>query len=308
MVRIDGRVEDDVRAAGKEILVRGEIGDGLLGIGGLVMIDGTVKGDLLGFGGQVRITPTGSVKGNAFVGCGEFRLDGGSIGGNLKGGAGSVYLNGSIKGAVELEVEEISFGPEYAASGGTTLKLERELDVSTLKNAPADLQMIIAPKKRFYQSAFFYWAFLASLIVGGLLIAFAKNFVRDYIDTSTRHIGKNFGIGILLVAAVPIAIVILLLMILTIPVGLMTLAIYLILLYLSSIFTAFVAGDYLQKLWHKNGAPLPFLSLLIGLLAVFLLAEVPFVGWLISLAVISFGCGSLILYIWNSARPANKTA
>jgi cytoskeletal protein CcmA (bactofilin family) len=307
-ITIDGEVKDDVRSAGKEILIRGTIGDGLIAMGEYVLIDGVVHGDVLAFGGKVHITPSGHVKGNVFVGSGEFRIDGGRVGGNIKGGAGSVYLNGSVKGVVELEVDEISFGEGNKAGGGTLLKLDHELDITQIENAPSDLQMIISPKKRFFQSVFFYWAFLAALIVGGLIIAFAKNFVRDYIDTAYHEIAKNLGIGILTIILVPIAVLILLLLVLTIPVGLIGLAIYLILLYLSSIFAAMVAGDYIQKFWHKNGSPLPFLSLLIGLVAVFLLTEVPFVGWLICLAVISFGCGSLILYIWNLVQPTDKAA
>jgi cytoskeletal protein CcmA (bactofilin family) len=306
-ITINGDVADDVRAAGSEVTVRGTIGDGFLGMGGMVLIEGEIGGDVIAYGGTVRLTPNTIIKGNVYIGCGEFHLDGGRIGGDIQGGADKIYLNGSIKGAVKLEAEEIAFGEQYAAAE-THLKLKREIDPGTLKNAPENLEIEVVPHEKFYQSGFFYWAFLAALIVGGLIIAFLKNFVRDYLDSAQRFIGRNLGVGILILVIVPIAVVILLVMVLTIPVGLITLALYLILLYLSSIFTALFAGDYIQKLWHKNGAPYLFLSLLIGLLAVFLLTELPFIGWLIEIAVISFGCGSLILYIWELLRPVNKTA
>ena len=306
-ITINGEVADDVRAAGSEITVRGKVGDGFLGMGGMILIEGEINGDVIAYGGRVRLTPNTVIKGNIFLGCGEFRLEGGRIGGDITGGADKTYLNGSVKGVVELKTKEIEFGEKYAAAG-TFLGLRQAIDVETLENAPDNLKIEVVPYKRFYQSAFFYWAFLSTLIVGGLIIAFLRNFVCDYIDSAKRAIGKKLGLGLLILIAVPIAVVILLVMILTIPVGLITLVFYLILLYLSSIFTALFAGDYVQRLWHKNGVPNLFLSLLIGLVVIFLLSELPFIGWLFEFAVISFGCGSFILYIWELLRPVNRAA
>jgi hypothetical protein len=306
-VTINGEVSDDVRAAGSEVTIRGKVGDGVIGMAGMVLIEGEINGDVIAFGGRVRLTPTTLIRGNLYLGCGEFRLEGGRVGGDITGGADKTYLNGSVKGIVNLETEEIEFGEEYTAAK-TDLELKREIDVASLKNAPDNLEIKVTPHKRFYQSAFFYWAFLSSLIVGGLIIAFLRNFVRDYIDSAGSVVGKNLGVGVLILIAVPIAVVILLVMVLTIPVGLITLAIYIILLYLSSIFTSLFAGDYIQRLWHKNGAPNLLVSLILGLLAVFLFTELPFIGWLIEILVISFGCGSLILYIWKLLKPVTQAA
>ena len=223
-ISIEGKVADDVLVGCRTLTVTGVIGDGLIFFGETVVIDGSVHGDIMAFGKEVRITDRAKLGGNLYVGCGQLRLDGAPVAGFLKGEVGDAYLNGPVGDEVELEVGHINFGQEYAAGGGTLLKLREELDRTKLDFEPADLETVVKPRDRFFQNVFFYWSFFALLVTGLILISLFRNFSTDLISWSRENIPANSGTGFLALVATPVIIVILTVFIVTIPAALILLA------------------------------------------------------------------------------------
>lgn len=305
---VEGEVLDDVLAGCRVLTVTGVVGDNVIGFAQTIIIDGEVNGDVLAFGGVVRITERARINGNVYVGTGDFRFEGGHIGGFLRGGAGDANLEGRIEGEVELEVGDIYFGPDYFAKGGTTLKLHKPIEEYELEHMPKDLEVIVIHHDMFFKTAFFFWSLLALLIVGMVIIGLFKNFSKDYLTYSKTGLGKNIGYGILVLILTPIAIAILAVLILTIPISLILLAAFLVLLYLSVAFAALYIGDYVLSIFRKepnnNGL---FLSMLIGVVLVSLLCHVPFVGGLFGFIIICFGTGSLVTYIWQLKHTSAST-
>ena len=95
-VNIEGKIQDDVLVGCRNFTLTGIINDGLIVFAENITIDGTVRGDVIAFGKQIRLTDRARLEGNIFIGCGEFTQEGAPIAGFLKGGAGSVYLNGPV--------------------------------------------------------------------------------------------------------------------------------------------------------------------------------------------------------------------
>ncbi len=285
----------------RQLTLHGKVNDQVLFFGESLIVDGEVNGDVLAFGGSVELTENALVHGNVLVGTGNFTMEGGRVDGYVRGGAGRAFLNGQVVKSVELKVKNINFGSGYHAGRGTMLTLKAPLDTTKAGNVPADLKITIRKPKHFYQRAYFYWSIAAMFVVGILMVAFMKNFVRDFISVSHQQALKNAGVGFVTLIVIPVAVVILLVLILTIPVSLILLAIYLVVLYLSFIFTAFSLGDYFLSLIQKNGsAPALGWSLLLGVITVALLPKIPVVGWIIKLAIICFGMGSLVIYFWQT--------
>jgi cytoskeletal protein CcmA (bactofilin family) len=307
-VTVEGKVLDDVHAGCRLLEIKGYVKDMVIGFAETITIDGQVDGDVLAFGKTVRVTPEARIKGNVFVGCGEFQFEGGHIGGNVTGGAGIVYLSGSVGGKVELEAGEISFGEEYQAHGGTILTLPKDISEYELSYVPDDLEVKIKPERKFFQSMFFFWFLVSLLISGFILLAIFKNFSRDYLAFARQKPGPGLGYGALVLFMTPVAIAILAILVLTIPVSLVLLAAYLVLLYISMLFSSLYVGDYVLSIFKKeDGSASMYLSMLAGVIIVVLLPKIPFVGWLFSLAIFSFGMGSFVLYVWQLKQNSNKT-
>jgi hypothetical protein len=299
-ITIDGEVTQDVLAGCEELQIHGKVGDMVIFFGSNLLIDGEIGGDVLAFGGKVRLTERAVINGNLFIGAGYFNMEGGLIGGNIRGGVGRALFNGIVGEDVELETGSVRFGENYRSAGGTRLTLHEELDEEKAGYIPENLETTIKKKHRFFQGVFFYWSLIAMFIVGILIIAFFKDFSRDYVAFSGQSIAKHLGVGFLALVAAPVAIVILLILVFTIPVALITLAIYLILLYFSFVFTALYVGDYLLGLIRKDESPKSLIwPLLLGVILVLLFPKLPFIGWFFALVIMCFGLGTFVSYIWN---------
>lgn len=308
-ITVRGEVAQDVLAGCETLEIQGKVGDMVIFFGSDLLVDGEIGGDLLAFGGKVRITERGIIKGNLILGAGELLLEGGRVDGYVRGGAGYARLDGTVGQYLEMEAGHVRFGTNYSAPGGTKLTLPKELDREKTGPLPDNLEIKIEKRRLFFQSLAFYWWLIALLITGILLVVLFKNFSRDYLTFAGKDLWKNLGAGFLALVVAPVAILILLLLVVTIPVGLILLALYLIVLYLSLIFTALFVGDYLWKLFQKesSGSSL-VLPVVLGVILVVLIPKIPFIGWLVALAVICFGLGSFITYIWNLRRSNGTSA
>lgn len=306
-INVEGEIGEDFFGAAQEINIRGKVNDMVFGAGESITIDGEVGGDVVAFASEVRITPRAHIHGNLFVGCGSLSMDGGIITGWTRGAAGDLYLNGSVGDSVSLEAGKVRFGNNYSASQGTHLTLKEDLDRSA-PNLPRNLAISIKKESAFYERGFFYWSLIAMFIVGLLISLIFKNFTNSLLNYAGKNILKNTGIGFLLLIASPVVIAILVILIITIPVALILLALYLIVLYLSSILTGLYVGKYVLELTWKKGRRLNLvLPLTVGLIIIVLLSHLPVVGWLVKLAVISYGMGSFVMYLWER-KAANHSS
>jgi hypothetical protein len=304
---LDGTIEDDIIAAGRTVLIKGSVGDMVIAMGEKVFIDGEVGGDVLAFGGEVRFTERATVKGNVYVGAANVRLEGGQIGGWLKGGAGTVWLNGAVAGRVILETDEVDFGPDYQAGQGTKLTLPAPLDRENTAYVPEDLEIVIEEKDAFYESGFFYWSLISMFVTGLLLGLVFKQPTRNLLEYTSQNVLKNTGIGFLIVFLTPLAIALLIFPLITLPVALILAAIYLITLYVGLLFSGLFLGSYLFSLLQKGEAlgslVFPFV---IGLIIIMSIAQIPIVGSLIKLVLICLGSGSLGVYFWSIKESSDQ--
>jgi hypothetical protein len=88
------------------------------------------------------------------------------------------------------------------------------------------------------------------------------------------------------------------------PLGLTAMVAWLLALYLAKILVANFIGRTLL-LSDMNSLSSVVLSLLVGLLLVFIAFNLPYIGWLIHFLVVVIGFGALIMTIFNSFRPSH---
>lgn len=323
-VEVLGRIEGDVFAAGQFLTIEGSIADNLTAgfqsvkihgdVGGMVVaaaqtivVDAEIGDDLYAFGSEVRITENGVVRGNVIVGCGFFRLEGGRVEGWVEGGSGTAFLNGTVKDSVILETGSVDFGKNFQAKG-TRLTTSQAFDAEEMQHIPENLKIVLDPGEPFFRSIFFYASFLSAFVIGALLAWLFPTFTYNLLTFAGNDLLRTSGIGFLALLGIPVGIIILGIMIVTIPLTLIALALYLILLYVSSIISGFVIGHYvLRRAEQPVTTGNLILALLLGLLIVYLLAEIPFLGWLFTLLFVCFGTGGVITYLW-SLRPSGASS
>jgi hypothetical protein len=302
-VTIAGEVYDNVTVAAQTVTLRGNIGGTVISTGQTVIIDGKIDSDVIVFSGDVRITENSSISGNLFVGTGYLRMEGGNIGGWIHGGAGEIYLNGKVKDSVIIGTDKASFGKNYSAKG-TKLEVKDDFVLSEVVNPPEDLETVLVDEDNVFSTIFFFWSLISMFIVGLLIALFFKNSTKQIVAYANDNILKNLGIGFIALVVIPVLAAILLLLIITIPAALILTGLYLILLYTSTIYSGFFVGSLILGTSKKIQENKLILSLLVGLIIVFLLGEIPFIGWLFSLIFICFGMGSVLTYAMKTRKKA----
>jgi len=297
---MQGRVMGNMFSGSRDVIVRGTV-DGLVAVAGEnITIDGVVLDDVLAFGGRVIVTQRADIRGSLYAGTGNITLEEGSrVGGDLRGGAGWATLNGSVDGAVQFQADFMAFGDNFSAGGPVELKLHKRWTEREIENLPDNATIAYTETDRFFQSGFFYWSLLSMFVLGIIYVLLFNNASRDQLSYTRKHPGMSLLSGLGVLVAVPVAAVILAVMVITIPVALILLLLYGIAVYVSTIFASLYVGRLI--LARNNGLQSPgsyIGALALGLLIIFLVTEIPFLGGLIQLAVVCFGLGGFVSYLW----------
>jgi len=311
-LRVEGDVTQDIQAGCRILTLTGRVGDDVIFLGQELRIEGEVAGDVIALGARVHMAPSAVIHGDLFAAAGEIDLEGGLIKGSLKGHTESAYLNGTIAGNTTLEVEGITYGPDFQTQGGTHLTLTKPLDDDQTGRLPENAEIVFKePESAFPFGSIFgkLWSIAAALIVGLVFVLFFKDTTRDFLDFAKTGTLPNTGLGFVYLVVIPVAVLILFILVLTIPVALMVTALYLIALYLGSILASLSIGDrFMERFSKEPTARGLILPLIIGVIAIKLITAIPFIGWLIGLAVVCYGLGSLINFIWNFRKMSEAYA
>jgi cytoskeletal protein CcmA (bactofilin family) len=282
-VEVGGSVTDDVRAAGGTVHLRGRVGKNVTVAGGTVALSGTaaVEGGFLAAGGTMEIA--GSVAKDV-IAVGQLAEVTGRVGGNARLAAGQVhiYRGASIEGSVDIEVRsknDVTIDPG-AVKGITSIRESERHGEGSLF------------------STFRFWfklIWIVGLLLSGLLFfLIARNHFRGY-GLALRHEPlMSLLWGVIAVIVTPFFCLILILTLVGMPIGLVLLAAYLTLLYLSQLSLGLLAGDLLLKTEAKTGWSV-YWAFAVGLVIFQLLTLIPVFGIVLELGAMFLGAGALIV-------------
>lgn len=312
-------VTDDAHLAGFDVQSTADVGGNLYAAGFSVSVGGSVKGDVTAMGNTVSVHTTQPVPGNVRAAAATFTLDSG-IDGSLLVTAETATINGPIKGDLSFYGRNLVFGANAIVSGQVLVHAPKQIDVpATVASADrVAFTLLTSPEyptqvgqtaeivaKGFWATlwaAAVWWVLL--LVVGVAFITLNARLVGSLETLSAVRPMRRFGLGLLAFAAVvglvPVAA-------LTV-VGLLLVPFVLIFVVIACSL-AYIAGVYL--IGRAIGAritPLTTTGRKVGVLAVSLviaglLTMIPFLGWLISLAIVAYGFGvvaALIMTRWSA--------
>jgi len=334
-------VDDTLLATGNTLRVDGVVNGDLLAFGRILEVRGTVKGDLVSF--AKRVVVSGTVEGRIYALTQALDLDGqlnhslygwvqslrvgsrGRVGDDILAGVGDVSLEGEVKRSVSIYAGSAdvsgSIGRNLTMVGrGLTLtgtaRVAGNLSarVRQLKDVRIDEGATIAGNRdirvRTKQSQFvrprFYFHqavwLAAAMLVGWLGLVLFPGFFQ----ASTQAVGsgwRSLGLGVGVLAGVPVAIVVGAITLVGIPISLMLLAAYLAAIYLSKVWVGAFLGWMLLR---PAGATKRdwLLGLLVGLLILTVVGFIPYAGALIRFAVVCLGLGAFAWQLYQASRPA----
>ena len=338
-------VDDTLMAAGNTVRIEGVINGDLLAFGRTVEIRGTVKGDLVSFAKRTVVSGTVEGRiytfsesldldgqlGHSLYGFAQsLRVnDRGHVGEGILAAAGDISIEGDVKRGVDILASGNadvtgSIGRNLTMSGvGLTLtntarvggnlsaRVHQLKDVHIAESATIagkrDIQVQVR-KSQFTRPRFYFhqaiW-FAAAMLVGWLgLVLFPGFFWATTHAVGSGWLSLGLGVGVL--AGVPVAMVVVAITLIGIPISLMLFAVYLAAIYLAKVWVGAFLGQILLK---PSGATKGdwLLGLLVGLLILTIVGFIPYLGGLVRLGVVCLGLGAFAGQLYRASRPAVMT-
>lgn len=340
MVGANQTVDDTLLAAGDTVRIEGVVNGDLLAFGRFVDVRGSVKGDLLSFARQTVVSGrvegriynvsrsldlegelghslygwSQSIRVNDRAQVGEDVIAGGedvSLEGDVKRGATLFAGNANVSGTVGRDLTmaggSLTLADTARVGGNLTAHVRQLKNVQIADGATVvgkrDIQVRVRRSRftgrRFYLHEAVWLA--GAMLIGWLCLLLFPAFFQattQLVSSGWRSLG--LGLGIL--AAVPVAIVVAAITLVGIPLSLMLLATYLAAIYLSKIWVgAFLGRRLLRPTGATMGDWLP--ALLVGLVILTIVGLIPYIGGLVRLAVVCLGMGA---FAWQLHRASRK--
>jgi hypothetical protein len=215
----------------------------------------------------------------------------GSIGRELTMAGGSLTLTSAARvgGNLTARVRQLK---DVHIADGATIGGNRDIQVRTRKS-------------QFTRSGFYFRqaVWLASaMLVGWLGLVLFPGFVQ----ASTQAVGsgwRSLGMGVAVLAGVPVAIVVAAITLVGIPLSLMLFAAYLVSIYLAKIWVGAFLGRILLRPTDATKRDW-LLGLLLGLLMLTIVGFIPYLGGLVRFGMICLGLGAFAWQLYHASRPA----
>ncbi len=316
-ISISGDVNGTVVASGQTVQITGSVADAVRAAGQDVEIGGSVAEDVMLAGATVRVTGDGSVGRDALVAGQTVSLEG-PVGRNVLAGANSLTIASSVGGDVTAEVDKVTVTSSGSIDGDLDYTSRRQADVQgqvagqTTRHEP-----IIRTTRRAPSPAL--GAFLAVLgwirgLIGVLLLGIAVVFLGRggaviASDVLVARPWLSLGIGFALLFAVwPVAASVFFL-------GLLVGGWWIAFVLLAAVWLLALVGmivgglalgrtvlGWMHAKWH------PVFAMGLGIIVIWVVGAVPFVGWLLGFAAVTIGTGATALALWGRTTRTQPPA
>jgi hypothetical protein len=324
-VRVEGVINGDLVAFGRTVEVAGTVKGDLISFANRTMVSGNVEGriytfsgsldldgqlghSLYGFVQSLRVNDRSHVGDGIVCAAGEVSLEGdvkrsvdilgtgnadmsGSIGRDLNMQGASLTLTNTARVGGNLSARVRKLGEVHIADGAT-IGGKRDIQVQVRENRFAH------PRFYFHQVI---WL-VAAMLVGWLGLLLFPGFFQ----ATTQAVGSGWsslGLGIGILAGVPLAMIVVAITLVGLPISLMLLALYVTAIYLAKVWVgAFLGRIILRPSGATKGDWV--LGLLVGLLILTIVGFVPYLGGLVHLGVVCLGLGAFAGQLYRSSRPA----
>ena len=311
-VDVAATVAGDAVLAGGKVRVEGKVAQGLYLGGGQLTVTGQIGRNARVMGGQVEFTAPSVVDGNLTVGGGEVTLKG-RVKGYLQAAGGSVLIDGVVDGDVEARAGQLELGPNARIAG----KL-RYASRDTFKRDPAAqvqgaVERLAVPsgwpmpediEHGIGRGGSWIWT-LGLLVVALAWVLALPDLAQNVSDTLRTRFPLSLLLGFAMLVSIPVAASIFMVTLIGVPLGLVTLALYPVLLLTAYVGSSVALGNWALARWQparissKGGR---VAAAFFGVLAVGLLARVPLAGVLVMMVALFAGLGAIGLLIGRSLR------
>lgn len=302
-INLNGSAEGDILAFGNEINIKSkEVNGSIRSAGATLNILANSVRNITAAGGTVTVIEGTTAKG--------VYIAGGTI--DFLGNAEDLYIagdvvtiNGTITGDVKVECSQLIIGQNAKIDGKINVKSEKEPEIlGDIDASKVNFEQINTSNEKSIKSSFslggIILKIISSILLALLLVLIGR---RDLEKTTVNLMMKPwlpFVIGFCTLVVLPIASILTFITIVGIPIGVISLIIYGIIIYVSPIVASVVIG----KIFMKNINL--FLSSIASVVVLRLLLLIPYLGGILRFICMLLALGVFILEIIDRIKGNNK--
>ena len=314
---VNDSIQGDLIGAGGEIFVRGPVADDVRVAGGKITIDSEIGDDLVVFGGAVFLEENAHINGTLICFAGDVVINKGAVIEELTIRGGDVYIDGTIRGASTVAVDEFTLGTnakfhkdvEYWQSEGEINFNTALVDAEARFNEDLEEESSLS-STMFGANALKKWgifilsAFLTILVFHALF----RNAFSNTVEVLEDKLVKSFGFGLLYLIGVPVAILLAFIITIGVKLGLFAAAVYVFSLLFGQIVAAILIAYYFRNRKDKEWGfwPITLVALTIAIL-LRLVGMIPYAGIVIAIVIIAVTYGALMLQVFRAKKQRINT-
>lgn len=336
-------VADDIFAAGQDILFDDVSAKYVIAVGGSLIFKDVTAEDMILAGGQMDLS--GNVKDDIVAAVcpvcpfgGRLHLSGdtqigddarlvgrdvdvaATIGGDLYAAAQQFTLSGEIAGTARIEAERITFAPGGRIGGDLfyASPTKPEIPEGVVAGQVRQVEMVTpfageVPKVSIWHGILaVLGVLLAILLLGAALQMAVPGLISNAAATARAKPWSTLGRGLVLALMVPAAVAFLMATVIGIPIGMVTMAGFVVLVALAFVAIAYCIGLYVRVLFSRQGIPegsgSRILWTSLGIFILMIVGLIPFVGWVIGTLAMIAGLGAVISQFGPIFRKPDSAA
>ena len=313
----EANISGSAYGAGRHVNLRGDIGKDVYAAGMDVIIEGAVSGDAKLTGYDVVLL--GDLAGDLLASGFKINIEAPVSGYALLSGK-RISLNNIISGDLALAAESISFGPGARIDGKLILYQSDSNDIVVpeyvIPENRIERRSLDDYRNRrgfgvvkFLQSSLALAAWIIAIaLAGAILAALAPNYLSSIRERITAKPFRTLGWGFIAISLATGSIIVLALTIIGVVLIPVVVLITLVALLLAYIIGIYILGSLALAL-AKKPKPETFLQHIIaagiGALLATAIAFIPWLGWLLLLALVLIGIGAMTAKIMQRATLAS---
>ncbi len=322
--RIDGTVEGDLFFFGQSVDISGHIKGDAIVFAGSVRINGQIDGNIRSLSNNLTIT--GTVGKNVLSANEVLNLDSvGKVGGSMTAFAESIgidgqlgrdllvmdsvtTISGNILGEVQAKGQRMAIVSSAQIAGPIRFKGDEPANVASGAKLASPVEFTKQEHKSQYTEGHYYlWRVIwtaAFVLFGMVLFLLLPRFAEETVKAGERF-GAPVGLGVLVFFALPIAAFIACITVVGIPLGVLTVGLWLLALFTAEIVVGAVIGNWIlgkaSDTWGLIGRmAMGFVLVRIVYTPV---ARLHVIGFLVGLGIWMWGMGAISLALYNRFSP-----
>lgn len=281
--------------AGNNIEVKGQ-SDYLAVAGNIISVKGTILNDGFIAGNIVDLKEKGLINRDVIIAASDVEISG-TIGRNATIYAANVdFKSANIKGNVKIYAEKINIDSETTINGSLSYPKDASAKINTNINKIIKTDPLFTEEKETFLDIAVnkVWSIMSLILIFALLTLLVPKLFNKintkYSKMDFNKIIEIFSKGLVFMIITPALSIFLLMLPFAIPLSLIILALYIIIIYISKLFTAYLIGYKLWKKYIQKDINV-LLSGLIGFGILFILDFIPIISGISLLISIIFGIG-----------------